>query len=185
MKSDPQSQAFDFDLWNALNAKYEKYSTLTYSCRHDAFRKRDHDDHPDEDVLLEGENRVKRKKTSTWSKFAKASTSNQPARESNTTSSEQPQQQEYDALAAIPEIDEDEVISKDATLELLDELKSFNNDVKQYGYHLEQAKNYMENQIVWSNKQEDLMIPKKDTLVFYGPQRNSNETLSYQSPWDD
>nr|GEX53567.1 hypothetical protein [Tanacetum cinerariifolium] len=54
IKSDPQSSIVAFDMWNALKAKYEKSSTLIDSCRHDAFRKRDHDDHPGDDAPLEG-----------------------------------------------------------------------------------------------------------------------------------
>ncbi|GKD92047.1 hypothetical protein Tco_1371884, partial [Tanacetum coccineum] len=50
MKTDPQSQAADSDVWNA--------------------RKCDHDDHPNDDVLPEGENRAKNEKTSTMSKYA-------------------------------------------------------------------------------------------------------------------
>nr|GEV21549.1 DNA-directed DNA polymerase [Tanacetum cinerariifolium] len=38
-------------------AKYEKSSASTDSCRHDAFRKRDHDDHPKDDIPSEGENK--------------------------------------------------------------------------------------------------------------------------------
>ncbi|GJY37602.1 hypothetical protein Tco_0423966, partial [Tanacetum coccineum] len=45
---------------NALKAKYEKSSFSTDSCRHDTFRKHDHDDHLDDDVLPEGKNRAKR-----------------------------------------------------------------------------------------------------------------------------
>nr|GEY11836.1 retrovirus-related Pol polyprotein from transposon TNT 1-94 [Tanacetum cinerariifolium] len=107
MKSVPQSQVVDSDLLNALRAKYEKSSTSTNSCRHDAFRKRDHDDHPDDDGLPEGEKSAKRKKTSKRSKNA-----------------------------------------------------------EEYAYHLEQAKNYMENHIVWKSSQEDLKIPGKEALVF-------------------
>ncbi|GKC73126.1 hypothetical protein Tco_1119009, partial [Tanacetum coccineum] len=51
------------------------------------------------------------------------------AKESKTTSSEQPKQQEYDAWFEIPKLDDDEVISKDATPEFLDELKSFDMKV--------------------------------------------------------
>nr|GEY11835.1 hypothetical protein [Tanacetum cinerariifolium] len=91
MKSVPQSQVVDSDLLNALRAKYEKSSTSTDSCRHDAFRKRDHDDHPDDDGLPEGEKSAKRKKTSKRSKSANDSSFEQPEKGSNTTPSEQPQ----------------------------------------------------------------------------------------------
>nr|GEV46547.1 hypothetical protein [Tanacetum cinerariifolium] len=52
-------------------------------------------------------------------------------------------------------------------------------DVKEYAYYLEQAQNYLENQIVWESRQKDLKRPKPDAFVFYGPQRNPNEPPSY------
>nr|GEU64008.1 hypothetical protein [Tanacetum cinerariifolium] len=68
--------------------------------------------------------------------------------------SEQPQQQDYNTWVEIPIIIEDEMIPKDKTLELLNEF-----------------------QIV--DKQKDLITPKQDTLVFYGPQRNTDESPRY------
>ncbi|GJW54055.1 hypothetical protein Tco_0098140 [Tanacetum coccineum] len=50
-------------------------------------------------------------------------------------------------------------------------------DAEDYAYHIEQETNYMENQIVWESKEEDLMIPKKEATVFDGPQRDPNEPL--------
>ncbi|GJU50526.1 hypothetical protein Tco_1220081 [Tanacetum coccineum] len=48
-------------------------------------------------------------------------------------------------------------------------------DAEEYAYHLEQAQNYMENQVVWESRQEDLKRLKPDALVFYDPQMNPNE----------
>ncbi|GJS98279.1 hypothetical protein Tco_0819449 [Tanacetum coccineum] len=56
---------------NALKAKYEKSFAPTESYRHDAFHKRDHDDHLDDDSLPEGENSAKIKKISRGSKYIK------------------------------------------------------------------------------------------------------------------
>ncbi|GJY75183.1 hypothetical protein Tco_0480299 [Tanacetum coccineum] len=72
---------------NALKVQYKKSSTPTDSYRHDAFHKRDHDDHLDDDSLPKGENSAKIKKISRGSKSIKGSSSKQPANESNTTSS--------------------------------------------------------------------------------------------------
>ncbi|GJZ42570.1 hypothetical protein Tco_0589825 [Tanacetum coccineum] len=119
-------------------------------------------------------------------------------------SSKQPQQQDYDAWSNIPEVDEDEVISKEASPALLNESRSFgdkrvptivdykrmvatledmlNNqlrDSEEYAYHVEQERNYMENQIFWERREEDLQVPENDAPVFYGPQRNPNEPLTY------
>nr|GEW20195.1 hypothetical protein [Tanacetum cinerariifolium] len=52
-------------------------------------------------------------------------------------------------------------------------------NAEEYAYHLEQAKNYMDSQVVWETREEDIMVPKKDTPIFYGPQRNPNEPLMY------
>nr|GEZ39032.1 hypothetical protein [Tanacetum cinerariifolium] len=96
MKFDLQSQVIDPILWNALKAKYKKSSATTDSCRLGTFRKRDHDDHPDDDALLKGERIMKRQKMSRRSKSVRGSSSKQPAKGSNTTTSEQPQQHDYD-----------------------------------------------------------------------------------------
>ncbi|GJZ44501.1 hypothetical protein Tco_0591756 [Tanacetum coccineum] len=52
-------------------------------------------------------------------------------------------------------------------------------DAKEYAYHLEQSKNYMENQIVWEIRKEDIRRSKPYALVLYGPQRNPNEPPRY------
>ncbi|GJT38449.1 hypothetical protein Tco_0938314 [Tanacetum coccineum] len=62
--------------------------------KYDVFRKRDHDDHQGDDALPEGEKSVKRSKTSKNSKTVRGSSSKQPAKETNTSASEQQQQQD-------------------------------------------------------------------------------------------
>ncbi|GJU89892.1 hypothetical protein Tco_1302315 [Tanacetum coccineum] len=52
-------------------------------------------------------------------------------------------------------------------------------DAEEYAYHLEQSKNYMENQIVWESRKEDIRRSKPYALVFYGPLRNLNEPPRY------
>ncbi|GKE89088.1 hypothetical protein Tco_1566563, partial [Tanacetum coccineum] len=144
----------------------------------DAFRKRDHDEHQGDDGPPKGE---KRSKT-----FA---------------SERQQQQQEWDAW--VEDIYEDEVIPDDETPELIEEFQNVDKrvpiifddermeatlrdmmrnqfkDAEEYAYHLEQSKNYMENQIVWESKQEDIRRSKPYAHVFYGPQRNPNEPPRY------
>ncbi|GJZ94941.1 hypothetical protein Tco_0667144, partial [Tanacetum coccineum] len=88
---------------------------------YDAFRKHDHEDHPGDDALPEGKKSAKRQNTSRSSKSARGSSSKQHAKESNTSASEQPQQQDLDAWVDIPVIGEDEVIPEDETLELINE----------------------------------------------------------------
>ncbi|GKE78558.1 hypothetical protein Tco_1544678 [Tanacetum coccineum] len=146
----------DPKLWNALKAKYEKSLASTDSCRYDAFHKRDHDDHQGDDVPFKGEKSAKRQKTSII-------------------------------------IDEDEVIPEDETHDLLNEFQNVDKrvpaiydrerieatiremlsnqfrDAEEYAYHLKQEKKFMENQVVWESRQEDLKHPQPEALEFYGP----------------
>ncbi|GKC12475.1 hypothetical protein Tco_1009257, partial [Tanacetum coccineum] len=48
MKNDPESQAADSAIWDALKKKYKRSSALYDTCRPESFRKRDHNDHPDD-----------------------------------------------------------------------------------------------------------------------------------------
>ncbi|GJZ84590.1 hypothetical protein Tco_0649929 [Tanacetum coccineum] len=106
-----------------------------------------------------------------------SSSSKQPARESQSISSKQLQQKDYDAWSDIPKVDADEVISKEASLILLNELNSFSDkrvpttvdhkkmeatlkdmlsnqfrNAEEYAYHVEKSKNYMENQMSGNNR---------------------------------
>ncbi|GKC83022.1 hypothetical protein Tco_1138739, partial [Tanacetum coccineum] len=92
-----------------------------------------------------------------------------------------------------------EVIPKDETPELITEFQNVDkriptifdcarmeatlNDMlsnqfrnaEEYAYHLEQATNFTENQIVWESRQEDIRQPVLGPFIFFGPQRNLNE----------
>ncbi|GJZ83835.1 hypothetical protein Tco_0649008 [Tanacetum coccineum] len=100
-------------------------------------------------------------------------------------------------------INEDEVIPEDETPELITEFQNVDkrvptifdrarieatlNDMlsnqlknaKEHAYHLEQAKNFMENQMVWESRQEDIRQPILRPLIFFRPQRNLNEPPRY------
>ncbi|GKB17459.1 hypothetical protein Tco_0851382 [Tanacetum coccineum] len=65
--------------------------------------------------------------------------------------------------------------AKEETVIDEDEFKN----AEEYTYHLEQATNFMENQIVWESKQEDIRHQVLRPLIFFGPQRNPNEPLRY------
>ncbi|GJW33417.1 hypothetical protein Tco_0053449 [Tanacetum coccineum] len=62
---------------------------------------------------------------------------------------------------------------------LNDMLSNQFKNVEECVYHLEQATNLMENQIVWESKQEDIRRPVPRPLIFFGPQRNPNEPPRY------
>nr|GEV16753.1 hypothetical protein [Tanacetum cinerariifolium] len=200
MKRNLQDRADDIALWEALRRKFEKYSSNT-SCREDAFHSH-HDEHQDDDAPLEGEKRVKRSKESKRSKSTKGSSSKHSRKDSTTyVSKQQSQQQEWDLWEEENVIDEDEVNPEDVTPELTaesqnvdkrvptifdharmeatlrDSLSNLSRNAEEYAYHLEQSTNFMENQIVWESRQQDIprTIPK--TLIFYGPQRDPNEPL--------
>ncbi|GJX21451.1 hypothetical protein Tco_0224128 [Tanacetum coccineum] len=70
MRDDLQSQTADPDNWKVLKEKFEKSSILSESNRCDVFRKRTHDDHPD-DAPPEEEKNGKKQNTSGKSKFVK------------------------------------------------------------------------------------------------------------------
>ncbi|GKC54029.1 hypothetical protein Tco_1076774 [Tanacetum coccineum] len=159
----------------------------------------DHDDHPE--GPLEGEKNAKKLNTTLGTKSAKGeSSSKQSVQGSKAPSSTH--QQDFDAWVEVQEVDDDEVVSKEATPEFLAELKFLGKAkepttaesqrmkdlldnmmkerrdiVEEYVYHLEQVKNYMENQIVWESREQKLIPqePEKEALVFLSPQRNPNE----------
>ncbi|GJY61882.1 hypothetical protein Tco_0462539 [Tanacetum coccineum] len=155
MKSNLQDQANDPTLWDVL-----KY-----------------------DAPPDGEKRVKRHKTSKSSKSARGSSSKQSAKNSTTyVSKQQQQQQEWDAWVEETVIDEDEVIPEDETPKLITEFQNVDkrvptifdrarmeatlNDMlsnqfkiaEEYAYHLEQATNFMENQINGNTEEKKYIL---------------------------
>nr|GEV72303.1 hypothetical protein [Tanacetum cinerariifolium] len=121
----------------------------------DAFRKHNHKDHLGDDAPPEGEKSVKRQTTSRSSKSTRGSSSKQLAKESNTSASEQPQQQDLVAWVNILMIDEDEVIPKDETLEFLNE---FQNVVKR-------VSNIYDHTSTLLNTLQSSLITFRDTLL--------------------
>nr|GFA75473.1 hypothetical protein [Tanacetum cinerariifolium] len=104
---------------DVLRTKFVKSSASAGSCMDGAFRKRDHDDHQGDDAPPEGEKNAKRQNVSKSSKYARGSSSKQPVKDTNTSVSGQ--QQDWDAWVDDPVVDEDEVIPKDETPELIKE----------------------------------------------------------------
>ncbi|GJX40433.1 hypothetical protein Tco_0255423 [Tanacetum coccineum] len=125
---------------------------------------RDHEDHHDDDASPEGESNAKRQKISKHGTFTTG-------------------------------IDDDyEVPTKEVSLELLaemskrkmtfDDIQIMQNAInvmrdrcnsgEEHQYHLDQMKRYMENQIVWESREEDLtvQIPKKPGSVYLSCARN-------------
>ncbi|GJZ17924.1 retrovirus-related pol polyprotein from transposon TNT 1-94 [Tanacetum coccineum] len=68
MKADPQLQQQDIAIWLALQMKFERNMVLQTACRTPAVCLRDQDD-PHDDAHPEGENSVKRQKTSEYEAY--------------------------------------------------------------------------------------------------------------------
>ncbi|GKE53172.1 hypothetical protein Tco_1488328 [Tanacetum coccineum] len=176
MKSNIQNQSADPELWDVLECKFEKSSTSTTSCRDDAFYLQHHDDHQEDNALPKGEKSSKRHKTSKSSKSIRSFSSKQPANEvipKDTTPKQIDEFQNTDKH--IPAIYD--YTRMMATLN--DVMSKQFKDAKEYAYQLEQTNNYMENQIFWKSRQEDIKRSKPYAQVFYGPQRNPNEPPRY------
>ncbi|GJW31724.1 hypothetical protein Tco_0051756 [Tanacetum coccineum] len=139
----------------------------------DAFRPHHHDDHQEDDASPEGEKRAKRHKTSKSSKGSKSVKSSSSKQLTNTTPELIDEFQNTDKH--IPTIYN--YARMMATLN--DVMSNQFKDAEEYAYHIEQTKNYMENQIVWESKQEDIKRSKPYAQVFYDPQRNPNEPPRY------
>ncbi|GKF43904.1 hypothetical protein Tco_0130456, partial [Tanacetum coccineum] len=109
--------------------------------------------------------------------------SKQLVKESHTTSFIQ-QQHEYDGWSEILEIDEDEVISEEASPEFLEELKSIGEKkvLTITDHHIMEAtlNDTIRNQYKIATEEEDLMslIHEKEAPIFFGPQRDPNEPPS-------
>ncbi|GKC24158.1 hypothetical protein Tco_1026308, partial [Tanacetum coccineum] len=199
MKSSLQDRADNITLWVALSRKFEKFSTSNTSCREDDFHSH-HDEYQDDDAPPEGEKRVKRSKKLKRSKSARGCSSKHSRKDSTTyVSKQQSQHQEWNAWDEENVVDEDEMIPEDVTPELIakfhnvdkcvptifdharmkatlrDSLGNMFRNVEEYAYHLEQSTSFMENQIVWERRQQDIPRTLLKTLIFYRPQRNPNE----------
>ncbi|GJS88242.1 hypothetical protein Tco_0770878 [Tanacetum coccineum] len=165
MKRSLQDRANDIALSEVLKRKFEKYSTSNTSCRDDASHSQHYDDHQDDDAPPEGEKRVNRQKTSKSLKSARVSSSKQPAKDSTTY------------VYPSNNNKKNGMHGMEATLN--DMLSNQFNNAEEYAYHLEQATNFIENQIVWESIQENIRRPIPIPLIFFGPQRNLNEPPLY------
>ncbi|GKE22045.1 hypothetical protein Tco_1433557 [Tanacetum coccineum] len=149
MKSDLQAQLANSELWDVLRAKFDKSSASAASCRNDAFRMRDHDEHKGDDAPPEGEKKCEKAKDVEKLK---------------------------DAWVDTLVINEDELILEDETPELIDEFQNVDKRVSTIFDH-ERMEATIKDML--RNQHEDLKRPKPDALVFYGPQRNPNEPPRY------
>nr|GEZ69277.1 retrovirus-related Pol polyprotein from transposon TNT 1-94 [Tanacetum cinerariifolium] len=155
---------------HALIHKFKKSSSNT-SCIKDAFHS-NHNEHQDDDAPPKGEKRLKISKESKRSKSAKGSSLKHLRKDSTTyVSKQQSQQQEWDAWEEENVIDEDEVIPKYVTPELMAE----SHNVDKRGKRLKISK---ESKRSKSAKGSSLKHLRKDSTTYVSKQQ------SQQQEWD-
>nr|GEV99738.1 hypothetical protein [Tanacetum cinerariifolium] len=140
----------------ALRRKFEKSSSNTF-CREDDFHSH-HDKHQDDDAPPEGEKRVKRKE-------------NVIDEDEVIPEDVKLMEESQNVEKRVPTIFDHAII--EATMR--DSLSNLCSNAEEYAYHLEQLTSFMENQIVWESRQQDISHTIPKTLIFYGPQKNPNE----------
>nr|GEW19378.1 hypothetical protein [Tanacetum cinerariifolium] len=158
MKRSLKDRADNITLWEALRHKFENYSTSYTSYREDEFHSH-HDEHQEDDAPPEGEKRVKRSKKIKVYKVI-------------------PEDVTSELIAEFQIVDKRvPTIFDRARMEatLKDALSNQFRNAEEYAYHLEQSTNFIENQIVWESRQQDIPRIIAKTLIFYRPQRNPNE----------
>nr|GEW96048.1 hypothetical protein [Tanacetum cinerariifolium] len=140
---------------NALIRKKKmRSSEIREEEKHNIFSKTDHDDHPNEGLMLLMRGRM-------------------------TTSSEQQQQYDYDAWSKIPELDKDKEVFEESSPTFLNELKSLGDrkvlTIVDHERMKATLKDMLSNRFKDAEEEKDLIIPKKEAPIFYGPQRDPNE----------
>ncbi|GJY59166.1 hypothetical protein Tco_0459058 [Tanacetum coccineum] len=162
-----------------------------------------HDEHQDDDAPPKGEKIVKRSKVSKSSKSIRGFLSKHLAKDSTSyVSKQQSQQQEWDAWEEESVIDEDEVIPKDETSELIKEFQNVDKHVatifdrsrmeatlkdmlsnqfinaEEYAYHLEQSTNFMENQIYWNTEEKKYILSLHEIHAKEFPELDLEEKMN-------
>ncbi|GKB02292.1 hypothetical protein Tco_0830381 [Tanacetum coccineum] len=152
MKRSLQDRADDIALWEALRRKFKKSSPSNTSCKEDDFHSQ-HNEHQDDDAPPEGEKRVKSRRGSKRSKSA---------REENVIDEDEviPEVETPELIAEFQNVDKRvPTIFDRARMEatLRDSLSNQSRNAEEYAYHLEQSIKFMENQIVWESRQQDIL----------------------------
>ncbi|GJR51168.1 hypothetical protein Tco_1401689 [Tanacetum coccineum] len=142
----------------------------------DAFRRQYHDDHHDDDALYEGENSAKRQKTSNKGKSAMGASSSKITEGSyQTESSTQEQQQEYDLWSEDQGTDDDEVSSKEVTLEVLVEISR--NGIK--WVPTTNDKKQMQDALNDMMRSQYSLVLEKPSQIYQGCERDPNAPPRY------
>ncbi|GJZ86328.1 hypothetical protein Tco_0657938 [Tanacetum coccineum] len=178
MKADPQLQQQDIAIWLALQIKFEINTVLQTACRTLAVRPRDQDD-PHDDAHPEGENSVKRQKTSEYEAYVSGeSSSGQVFQEEHapSTSGNQEQDDDFDFWTDSYASDDDKIPSKQVSQDIMKEVSMTIDEAKlrkmademlrqrctsgdEQQYHINQIKNFLKSDIVWESRKEILVSP--------------------------
>ncbi|GKE57940.1 hypothetical protein Tco_1497125, partial [Tanacetum coccineum] len=170
MRDDEQLRNADLAIWLSLKIKFEKITTAT-ACRPSAIRPRDHDDYQDDDARPEGENSVKRQKTSEHGTYSLGEMSYGQAMEQEPNSSglgTQEQLNKFDAWMKDVGTDDDEVPDDKVSQELLEHMLGEIDEAQL------QKVNYLKSDIIWESRKERLTLPtpKKKASVVHSCQRD-------------
>ncbi|GJU25863.1 hypothetical protein Tco_1164484 [Tanacetum coccineum] len=193
MKADPLLQQQDIAIWLALQMKFEKTQVPQTACRSSAVRTRDQDD-PHDDAHPEGENSAKRQKTSEYEAYVSGESSSGQVNVEEpgpSTSGNQEQDDEFDFWTDSYASDDDEILTKQVTQDIMEEISLTIDEAKlkkmvdemlrqrctsgdEHQYHIDQMKNFLQSDIVWESRKEILVSPhpRKITPLVQSCQRD-------------
>nr|GEY42625.1 hypothetical protein [Tanacetum cinerariifolium] len=147
---------------NILHVHPMSLSSSAYDLQLDTFCKHNHDDHPDDDAHLERENNAKRQRMFESYEFCRGI---------------------FDDAHWVPT-----TADRKRMVLVLDQMMRNRCETRaKYEYHIQQASNYLNNQIIYESTQEDIIrqFSKKPTLVVQGcardlkaPAREANSSSS-------
>ncbi|GJT10699.1 hypothetical protein Tco_0857741 [Tanacetum coccineum] len=155
MKDNLQLQQQDIALWLALQMKFKNLQVQQTTCRPSAVRPRDQDD-PRDDAHPEGENSVKRQKTSEYEAYMSGESSSG-------------KQVSQDIIEEVS-LTIDEAKLKKMADEMLRQRCTLGDE---HHYHIDQMKNFLQSDIVWETPalsmiNQDLLYLKKGSS---GPEK--------------
>nr|GEX32521.1 DNA helicase [Tanacetum cinerariifolium] len=157
----------DIAIWLALQMKFERVQVPQTTCRTPAIRPRDQDD-PHDDAHPKGEKSAKRQNTSKYETYVSGESSS-GQEQGPSTSGNQEQADDYDFLTDSYASDDDEILTKQVSQDIMEEvslnvveakLKKITDEMlrlrctsgDEHQYHIDQMKNFLKSDIVWEVK---------------------------------
>ncbi|GKE18688.1 hypothetical protein Tco_1426265 [Tanacetum coccineum] len=160
MKNNPQLQQQDIAIWLALQMKFKTLQVPQTTCRTFSVRLRDQDD-PHDDSHLEGENSIKRQKTSEYEAHVTGESSGQVNEKEQGQSSSRNQEQtdDYDFWTESYASDDDEILTKQVSQDIMEQVSLTINE---------------KSDIVWESRKDILASPhpQKTTPLVQSCQRD-------------